>query len=193
MVIVCVCMCVCVCVCVCEFVCVCVCLHVVCPSVACTLLLSVSPLKAILPCFSWNASTHQCYWLEVWKISPSFISTTDLWATGTLSYCHAPIRDRDSRCNLNFSQAVCLYLSSPIYSKPVFHCFCQQAATVVRHRVWMQCSYGQKMDTTLHVAKLRISICLLYLANTSLASMYSVLLVDCRLEARHFTQDCLQP
>ena len=72
---------------------------------------------ALLP-FSWNASTHQCCWLEVCKSSWSFIITTDLWATG--AYCHAPIRDKDSRCNLNFSQAVCLYLSSPVYSKPVF-------------------------------------------------------------------------
>ena len=35
--------------------------------------------------------------------------------------------------------AVCLYLFNPAYSKPVFH-------------IWMQCSYRQKMDTTLYVA-----------------------------------------
>ena len=35
------------------FVCMCVCLHVVCPSVARTLLLSVLPPKAILPCFNF--------------------------------------------------------------------------------------------------------------------------------------------
>ena len=50
---VCVCVCVRVCVCVCVFVCMCAYLHVVYPSVACTLILSVLPLKAILPCFNF--------------------------------------------------------------------------------------------------------------------------------------------
>ena len=54
-VIVCACACgrMCDCVCACVFVCTCACLHVVCPYVSRTLLLSVPPLKAILPCFNF--------------------------------------------------------------------------------------------------------------------------------------------
>ena len=55
---VCVCARVCVCVCACVFVCMCAYLHVVYPSVACTLILSVLPLKAILPCFNFLKCLH---------------------------------------------------------------------------------------------------------------------------------------
>ena len=99
-VIVCVHACVCVCVCMCEFVCMCVCLHVVCPSVACTLLLSVFPLKAILPCFNFPEM-------------PPHISAVGLKVEAAIGHSSVPLIfellepnamlrsvTKDSRCNL---------------------------------------------------------------------------------------------